>query len=381
MGSLKKAAGFSVLVALSAVVHCNAPEDSATCEYACDALESCGLLPSPLGIGTSPTSRRENCESRCELSQRENPDTRQVLACYDQAHKKGDDFSWCSLSCQELGSCLGKAFPAQEVTGFGRVAVRVVIRDSENATSGAAGAGGQASVDPIPTAACETTPEPQTTASSCEQAGFSVLRLLPPAGADVDSAVLTQPCVNAVTRGFPVFEMRAGTYRPELKVLGGARPPEASSMDGGVAGAGGESGTPKEGPTEEYCRVVAGGLFHIQAGQTNLVTITVERDVYLEEDLNTCESDCLSGLDSDRDGQRGCEDLVCSARCSQCDFVQDPSGKAIPDCSDPGCLPFCSPVPDPVGSGGANDGSGGADGNKDGSAGSPDGNAGGHGGS
>lgn len=99
--------------ALLALGGCPSENDGARCGAFCALADSCGMLPSPLGLDDG------DCVARCKLSDSVSFDT--LTGCYREAAPPGatPQTLWCGVDpvCALFDACLQTSYPGADVTG------------------------------------------------------------------------------------------------------------------------------------------------------------------------------------------------------------------------------------------------------------------------
>jgi hypothetical protein len=287
-------------------------ELDAECVANCEALQMCGLLPSPLGVSV------ENCRERCSNTPNGEVAT-EVKGCRDDAGAAGitggevsSSLSWDAgadaeveaSSCAVLAKCLVTMLPGRAASGTGEVITTVRFCD--------AGVG-----------------EPDAEASPaalCDKQRVSQVALIPPATALAASDASSLSCAEAVTRGFGPIPVQAGSDRVRVK-----RIVAAETDDGGMPRDGGAG--------QSDCKIVESKAYSVVADDTSTANVCLDAPALEKQ----CENgdQCVNGVDDDADGKKDAADPNCAAFFGTCTLRMSDAGQ-VPDCADPECAIACA---------------------------------------
>ncbi|MCA9619279.1 MAG: hypothetical protein KC731_09655 [Myxococcales bacterium] len=297
------------------------PDCSTHCGCVCQALDTCNLLPSPLGVDG------RSCQERCEDSGEEARDLITTLG--GQAVAKG---SWCAEDrCVALANDL--AVVLGDVAFLGEGDIRITLEGLASSSRP------QKSV----AASCNAIVRTTTHGLECREKGvadpyafcdelgatevtfFAVSSVETPTTRPV-YAEETMSCVAAATQGVVLERFPPGWALVGAKVRGANRPPSA------------------ERPVP-YCRVFYADYLALleaaecrQAPPLQIVRIS---DDPVEIGGVPCEEAelCDDGLDNDENGLSDCRDPACEMPCveADCGNGEDDDEDGDIDCDDDDC--------------------------------------------
>jgi hypothetical protein len=278
---MKRKGRFSAMFSLllgTYVLGCST--DKTACSQVCGQLESCHLLPSPLGTDHA------NCQERCLQSDDQKDRLVECIA------NKGISLApnWCapsSTECSSLIHCLDDTFPEGGTASKGTIALvaRTAVQSSESFDACA------------PATQCQATVASSEATSLCQSwraTDVTAFWL-----GEITQERSTVSCMTSLTSPPTFRHVDVGVIRAGLIVQGAAAPGDGEA----------------EAPAAAFCRV-----FHAQdivpwAGN-GCSAIPIEVDADGASGV-PCEMDglCADGIDNDGDGLTDCKDPKCASAC------------------------------------------------------------------
>jgi hypothetical protein len=316
---------------------CSGCSDDPDCVTACEKLSCCGLLESPLGVGTdlacpdeltARTAAEQDCVDRCTHS--EDSVRKPVLDCATTQiprpptcalHNEAPCHRYVTSAgawnsggaCDALATCLASN-PLVGPDAIGQAEIDVTVTASGDAGAGVCGDLGIETLeigvlqehgrftwaDGCP----NLVDEPTACAS-----GVAPCEGLTPGPAQV--FLIVRGVVRTPACGTDTQTCGTGGASGGAGGAGGS-----SGGTGASAGTGGTGGATAASPPARFCRVLHEASQVLSAGVPARQTITLDQAA-LDEGL-PCEDTldtCTNGQDDDADGLTDCQDPKCAALC------------------------------------------------------------------